>query len=131
MRKITIKRIHQWTGLIIKLKILIDKKEVGILKSGESQHWDLEKGDHNLQIRQWWYKSSIIPIVIDDTKDLEVDISYSILTFVIPSVFISIYGILSKLFEFSYFNNLPILLFSALLFEVIIGRKLYLKAKLK
>jgi len=130
MGKITIKRNQQWIGSKVRHKILIDTKEIGILKSGESQHYDLEKGDHILQVKQWWNKTSIIPFVIDDKSNLNIEISYSLLTFIIPFTFVSLYGILSELYGFSYLNNIPFLIIFAFLFEVIIGRKLYIKVKL-
>jgi hypothetical protein len=58
VRNLNIERPWAYFGLIRKLKVWVDDKEVGAVKANQSFDFNLESGIHKIQVSMDWCKST-------------------------------------------------------------------------
>ena len=66
MTKIIINRVSEYSNKLRGIKILIDNKEIGKIKDGESKTISVEPGEHKLQAKLDWCYSNEITFNLND-----------------------------------------------------------------
>ncbi len=75
MGKLTIKRKSSITGsdVMRAYKIFIDDKEVGSIKSGKTESFELSNGEHSIQLKIDWCSSRKVGFNITDNETTQME----------------------------------------------------------
>lgn len=70
---IKINRLSGYGDLARKYKVMLDDKQIGEIKDGESKYFQVEEGEHTLYLKIDWCKSNKVNLNVSKDEEVELE----------------------------------------------------------
>jgi hypothetical protein len=70
---LTIKRIHHYRDTIRGYSVRVDGQSVGVVKNDKQVSFEVEPGEHSVQVRLMWIASPTISVSLEEGQDLHLE----------------------------------------------------------
>lgn len=95
--KLILTRKAEWFNRSQTYKVFINQNQVGSIKNGDTQEFELEPGVHNVQCKHNWMSSPVTTVIIQNNVNSYLQVSNG-MKYIVPLYIILLAGILFPLF---------------------------------